>query len=182
MTLAQWIVVAVALQRLAELGYGRRNEARLRAAGAIEIGAGHYPLLVLVHAAWLLALFAAAESTEVVSWPLLAIYGGLQVGRLWVIATLGRFWTTRILTLPHTPLVARGPYRLCRHPNYVIVAAEIACLPLAFGAWRESLIFTLLNAAILGWRIRVEERALAGRRGAASGAAGKTACIGPAQG
>lgn len=170
MTAAQWIVIAVALQRLGELAYARRNEARLRALGAIEAGAGHYPLLILLHAAWLLALFAAAASTTTMSWGLLALFALLQLGRFWVIASLGPYWTTRILTLPGAPLVARGPYRLCRHPNYLIVVAEIACLPLAFGAWRESIVFTLLNAAILGWRIRVEDGLLATRRGSVPGA------------
>lgn len=170
MTVAQWIVIAVALQRLAELAYARRNEARLRALGAIEAGAGHYPLLILLHGAWLLTLFAAAASTTTMSWWPLALFALLQVGRLWVIASLGPYWTTRILTLPGAPLVSRGPYRLCRHPNYLIVVAEIACLPLAFDAWQVSVLFTLLNAAILGWRIRVEDGLLAARRAAAPGA------------
>jgi methyltransferase len=164
MTLAQWMVVAVAVQRLAELAYARRNEARLRAAGAVEAGAGHYPLIVLLHAAWLLTLFFAAPADDAISWPLLALYAALQIGRLWVIATLGRFWTTRILTLPGAPLMTAGPYRLCRHPNYVIVVAEIAVLPLAFGAWQVAVAFSLANGLLLWWRIRVENQALRSRR------------------
>lgn len=162
--LPQWIVLAVVVQRLAELAYARRNEARLRLAGAVEAGAGHYPLIVLLHVAWLLAIFVTVPADARISWPLMGLYGALQLGRVWVIAALGRFWTTRVLTLPGADLVARGPYRLCRHPNYAIVAAEIALLPLAFGAWQLALAFTLLNGAILAWRIRVEDRALAGRR------------------
>lgn len=182
MTLAQWIVAAVVLQRLAELAYARRNEARLRALGAAEVGAGHYPLLVLLHAGWLLALFVAAAAASTLSWPMLGLFGGLQLGRLWVIAALGRRWTTRVLVLPDAPLVDRGPYRLCRHPNYVIVAAEIAILPMAFGAWREALVFTLLNALLLGWRIRIEDHALARRRGASPGGKGTSPCDAAAQG
>jgi methyltransferase len=165
MTLAQWIVIAVAVQRLAELAYARRNETRLRAAGAVEAGAAHYPLIVLLHAAWLLTLFIAAPADDAISWPLLAIYAVLQFGRLWVIATLGRFWTTRILTLPGAPLMTAGPYRLCRHPNYAVVAAEIAVLPLAFGALQAAVLFSLANGLLLWWRIRVEDQALRGRRG-----------------
>jgi methyltransferase len=171
MTLAQWIVVAVAVQRLAELAYARRNEARLRAAGAVEAGAGHYPLIVLLHAAWLLTLFIAAPADDAISWPLLAVYAALQIGRLWVIATLGRFWTTRILTLPGAPLVTGGPYRLCRHPNYAVVVAEIAVLPLAFGAWQAAALFSLANGLLLWWRIRVEDQALRGRRTAGDASA-----------
>lgn len=165
-TLGQVIVLAVALQRLAELVYARRNTARLRRAGAVEVGAGHYPLIVLLHAAWLVSLLVVAGRVEAPSWPLIAIYGLLQPVRLWVIATLGRFWTTRILTLPGAPLVARGPYRLCRHPNYAVVAAEVAILPLAFGAWQLALIFSVANGLLLGWRIRVEDEALRSRRDA----------------
>jgi methyltransferase len=159
--LAQWIVVAVAVQRLIELGYARRNEVRLRAAGATESGARHYPLIVLLHAAWLAAIFAAAPADTSVAWPLLVVYAVLQLGRIWTIAKLGPYWTTRVLTLSGAPRVVSGPYRLCRHPNYLIVAAEIAVLPLAFGAWEVAAVFSLLNGGLLAWRIRIEERALA---------------------
>lgn len=170
-SLGQAIVLAVALQRLVEFVYARRNEARLRRAGAIEVGARHYPLIVLLHAAWLVTLFVAAGRVEAPSWPLIAIYGLLQPVRLWVIATLGRFWTTRILTLPGAPLVARGPYRLCRHPNYAVVVAEIAILPLAFEAWQVALVFSAANGLLLWWRIRIEDEALRSRRRADAHAA-----------
>lgn len=164
MPLAWWILALVALQRLAELVHARRNEARLRSRGAIEHGAPHYPLLVLLHAAWLLALFAATDAgSPVVPW-LLGLFVLLQVGRLWVLVSLGPWWTTRILTLPDAPLVRRGPYRFLKHPNYLIVAAEIAVLPLVFQLWPLALGFSLANALLLGWRIRVEEHAIAGRR------------------
>jgi methyltransferase len=89
-----------------------------------------------------------------------------------VVASLGPYWTTRIITLPDAPLVRRGPYRFLRHPNYVVVAAEIAVLPLVFGAWPIALVFSLLNAVMLAWRIRIEEQALASRRGVAILSAG----------
>ena len=164
MSVVQIIVLLVALQRLAELAYARRNTRRLLAAGAQEVGARHYPLLVLLLAAWLLSILVFVPETAPVSGWLLGLFLLLQAGRVWVIATLGRYWTTRIITLPEQPLIQAGPYRLCRHPNYVIVAAEIALLPLAFGAWQVALLFSLLNVALLAWRIRVEEAALAGRR------------------
>lgn len=172
MSLAQWIVVAVAVQRLAELVYARRNERRLRAQGAVEAGAGHYPLIVALHAAWLASLFAVAGEARIL-WPLIAAFGLLQLLRLWVLATLGRFWTTRVLTLPNAPLVDAGPYRLCRHPNYAIVVAEIAVLPLALGAWTLAIGFSIANLALLGWRIRVEDAALAGRAASRHGYVGR---------
>lgn len=161
MSLPQIVVLLVALQRLGELLYARRNARGLLAAGGFEVGQRQYPLIVALHAAWLLALFVLVPSDAPVSWPLLGAYGLLQIARLWVMASLGERWTTRIVVLPDRPLVARGPYRWLRHPNYLIVAAEIALLPAAFGAWDLAVIFSLLNAALLAWRIRTEDRALA---------------------
>lgn len=161
MSAVEIVVLLVALQRLLELAWARRNHQRLRVAGAREAGAGHYPLMVALHAAWLLALLLLVSDEAPLSWPLLGFFLLLQIGRVWVIASLGKWWTTRILVVPGAPLVRNGPYRWLRHPNYLIVAAEIAVLPLVFGAWRLALVFSLLNAALLAWRIRVEERALA---------------------
>ena len=98
---------------------------------------------------------------EVRRW--LGAFAGLQALRLWIIHSLGPFWTTRVITLPGAPLVRRGPYRFLRHPNYVVVVAEIAVLPLVFGAWRIAAVFSVLNLALLAWRIRIEQRALAPR-------------------
>ena len=162
--LPQAILLLVAAQRLAELVLARRNARRLLADGGIEHGAGGYPLLVLLHAAWLVALFVFVPPDAAVSWPLIAVYLLLQAARVWVIASLGRFWTTRVITLPDAPLVRRGPYRWLRHPNYLVVAGEIAVLPLAFGAWELALGFSLANAVLLAERIRIEERALGPRR------------------
>ena len=160
----QIVVLLVALQRAAELAYANRNSRRLLAAGAIEHGRRHYPLLVLLHAAWLAAVFFLVPPEAPVIWPLIAVYLLLQAARLWAVASLGRFWTTRVITLPGAPLVRRGPYRWLKHPNYLIVAAEIAVLPLAFGAWALALGFSLANAGLLAARIRVEDEALAPRR------------------
>ena len=154
----------VAVQRLLEMAYAQRNARRLLAEGGVEFGARHYPLFILLHGAWLAALFLLVPEEAPVSWPLLGLYLLLQVGRYWVIASLGRFWTTRVITLPGTALVRRGPYRWFRHPNYLILAAEVAVLPLAFGAWQIALVFSLANAALLAQRIRVENAALAERR------------------
>jgi methyltransferase len=132
--------------------------------GAVEADAGGYPLFVLLHAGWLmsLALFVPAETQP--DWLLIFLFALLQLGRIWVIVSLGRFWTTRIITLPDAPLVQTGPFRYLRHPNYLLVAAEIAVLPLAFGAVAVAATFSALNLALLARRIRIEERVLAPRR------------------
>lgn len=158
------VLALVAMQRIAELIYSVRNTRRLRAAGAIEHGAVHYPLFVLLHAAWLVAMGLFIGPQTQPNWWLLALYAALQPLRFWTILSLGPYWTTRIMTVPGAPLVRRGPYRVLRHPNYVVVCAEIAVLPLAFGAIEIAIVFSILNASLLSWRIRVEERALLSRR------------------
>lgn len=159
------IVGFVVLMRLAELWLARRNAMALRARGGVEVGARHYPLLIVLHAAWLAALILFVSRDAPVDFVLLAVFALLTMGRVWVLVSLGRYWTTRVITIPGEPLVHRGPYRFLRHPNYLVVAGEIAMLPLVFGAWEIALIFTALNLPLLAWRIRVEDRALAGRRG-----------------
>jgi methyltransferase len=159
LTLGIIILALVTLQRLGELWLSNRNTRRLLANGAREVARSHYPLIVAVHALWLAALwwFALGRPVEAF-W--LTLFVLLQLGRVWVIATLGPRWTTRIIVLPDAPLVRSGPYRFLNHPNYVVVAGEIAVLPLAFGLWQVALIFTVLNAAVLAIRIRQENRAL----------------------
>jgi methyltransferase len=159
------ILSLVLAERLLELALARRNTRRLLGEGGIEHGAGHYPLFVLLHGAWLLSMFLLARRGAPVLWPFAALYGLLLLARVWVMASLGRYWTTRVISLPGRPLVRRGPYRFLSHPNYLVVTAEIAVLPLAFGLWRVALVFSLLNALLLRERLRVENAALVPRRG-----------------
>lgn len=159
-----WTIWALLVaQRLGELVLARRNTARLLAEGAVEHGARHYPLFVVLHASWLAALILLVpDGTEVgAAW--LAVFIALQAGRLWVIASLGRYWTTRVIVVPGAAMVRRGPYRFLRHPNYLVVVGEIALVPLMAGLPEVAIAFSLLNLALLAWRIRVEERANATR-------------------
>jgi methyltransferase len=159
------VIGLVAAERLAELVHAARNTRALRARGGVELGARHYPLIAALHASWLVAVFAFAPKDMPPAWPWIAVYLVLQAARIWVLLTLGRYWTTRIITLPGAPLVTRGPYRFLRHPNYAVVTGEIAVLPLAFHEPLVALIFTALNLALLAWRVRVENQALAVRQG-----------------
>lgn len=155
-----WLVAFLVAQRLAELALATRNTLRLRDAGGVEFGAAHYPLMVALHACWLLGLWVYGHDRSIA--PLgLAAFVVLQVGRVWVIASLGARWTTRVIVVPGSVSVARGPYRWLRHPNYLIVALEIAAVPLALGLPLSALVFSLLNAVLLAYRIRIENRALA---------------------
>jgi methyltransferase len=159
-TLAALILALVTVQRLGELILSRYNTAKLLARGAIEIAPGHYPLIVATHAAWLIALWAWGRDQDV-NFVALSVFILLQVFRLWVLVTLGPRWTTRIIVLPDAPMVTSGPYRYLSHPNYAIVVAEIAVLPLALHLYLLALVFTVLNALVLSIRIRAETRALA---------------------
>ena len=159
MSFASIILVLVTLQRLGELVIARANTRKLLGRGAIEVGANHYPLVVLVHAAWLIALWIWGRDQDV-NLVALAAFAVLQGLRLWVLATLGSRWTTRIIVLPGEPLVTSGPYKYLSHPNYAVVAGEIALLPLALHLPLLALVFTVLNAAVLVIRIRAEARGI----------------------
>ena len=160
---AVFLLACVTAERLGELWLARRNTSALIAAGAVEHAPGHYPLIVLLHTAWLVGLWALAWSSPINTlW--LVVFLLLQVLRVWVLATLGPRWTTRIIVQPGAPLVARGPYKWLSHPNYVVVIGEIAVLPLALGLPWYALAFSLANAAVLTIRIRAENAALVGSR------------------
>ncbi|HEX4157167.1 MAG TPA: isoprenylcysteine carboxylmethyltransferase family protein [Rhizomicrobium sp.] len=164
MSPAVLIIAAVALERVAEMIYAARNTRALLARGAVETGRNHYPLIVLLHATWLVCLVLFLPNPPSVHWLWLAVFLVLQVLRGWVFASLGPYWTTRILTLPGAPLVRGGPYRFMRHPNYVVVMGEIASLPLVFGELGVAIVFSILNAGLLAWRIGAEDKALLARR------------------
>lgn len=161
---ATWAAIAilgfVTLQRLVELRLANSNTRKLLAAGAREHSPGHYPLIVALHASWLAVLWWWAPGRPI-DVPLLTVFVLLQLGRIWVIRTLGERWTTRIIVTPDAPLVRAGPFRFVDHPNYLIVAGEIAVLPLVFGLWQVALTFSVLNLVVLAVRIRAENRALA---------------------
>lgn len=159
MTAALIILTLVTLQRLSELIIAKSNTAGLLAKGAVEHGASHYPVMVLLHASWLAGLWWFGWNAEVI-WPFMLGYIALQVFRIWILATLGKRWTTRILTVPNETLVARGPYRFMRHPNYALVLLEVPLLPLALGLPWFALLYGVLNIAMLVWRIKIEDQAL----------------------
>jgi len=163
------VLALVTLQRLAELALARRNTRLLLAQGGVEVAPGHYPAIVALHAAWLAGLWLLAPSRPP-DIALLAVFGLMQIGRGWVLASLGARWTTRIIVVPGAHLVRSGPYRFFRHPNYLIVAGEILVLPLAFGLPLFAVLFSGLNALVLWVRLQAEDAALrwARRQGLAS--------------
>jgi methyltransferase len=159
MTAAAVLLSLVTVGRLGELWLARRNTAALMARGAVEIAPGHYPLIVALHTAWLVALWVYGAGQPVGPvW--LAAFLGLQVARVWVLSTLGARWTTRIIVIPGERLVAKGPYRFVNHPNYLVVIGEIAVLPLCLGLPWLALLFSLLNAVVLMVRIQAENAGL----------------------
>jgi methyltransferase len=163
MTPAIFLLAFVTTERLGELWLARCNTAALLAKGAHEVAPGHYPLIVLLHAAWLAGLwgFGAARALDP-GW--LVVFLVLQGLRAWVLATLGRRWTTRIIVLPGAPLVRTGPYRFLTHPNYAVVVGEIAVLPLCLGLPWYALAFSVANFVILAIRIRAENGSMASMR------------------
>lgn len=168
MPASTWLAIVLStlvLQRVLELRLAKRNEAWARSRGAVEHGAGHYPLFFLLHGGWLLGWVGEALArgpSLSPGWPLaLAAFALAQVIRYWAIRSLGPRWNTRILVLPGTPRSRRGPYGLIPHPNYLAVCIELAAAPLVFGAWITAAVATVLNAALLlGVRIPAENAAL----------------------
>jgi methyltransferase len=158
-------------QRGIEELYSTRNTKRLLAAGGTEMSADYYRLIVVAHMAWLAAVFFLLPSDAPLLIVPLFLYLALQVARYWVIASLGRYWTHRIVTLPGAPLVETGPYRYCAHPNYAITITEIGLLPMIFGGWLLGIVLAALYAPILWHKIKLEDRALAPRKALAQSSA-----------
>ncbi|WGI21734.1 isoprenylcysteine carboxylmethyltransferase family protein [Amylibacter sp. IMCC11727] len=153
----------IIVQRLSELAISKANTKRLIERGAYEVGANHYPAMVAMHSAWIacLVLFGIGQSVSPF-WLILFVV--LQAFRIWILASLGSRWTTRIIILEE-PLVTRGPFKFIRHPNYALVVAEIIVAPMVLGLWWVAVLFTILNAAMLYVRIGAEEKALSPLRG-----------------
>ena len=160
----QIVALLILLQRGAEELYSARNTGRLIAEGGREAGREYYPVVAITHLAWIAAIFLLIPSTAAVIWPLAALYLLLQVARYWIIATLGRYWTHRIITLEGAPVVRGGPYRYLRHPNYVVTIAETFLLPLVFADAAVAVIFGCVWSAVLYYKIILEDAALAERR------------------
>lgn len=158
------LIAAVAAERIAELVVSQRNLRWSRERGGVEFGAGHYPVMVVLHTALLVACLVEAAHRPflpALGWPMLGVVLAAQALRWWCIATLGRQWNTRVVVVPGAGRVTGGPYRYLRHPNYVAVAAEGIALPLVHTAWLTAIVFTALNVALLHTRIGCENDALA---------------------
>ena len=157
-------VAALAVQRLGELAWSKRNERRLRERGAVEVGRSHYPAMVALHVGWLASTLVEARRPSavppVVRGAALGAFVVVQPLRYWAIASLGDRWSTRVLVPPGEAPLTTGPYRYLDHPNYVAVVIELAAMPLALGAWRTAAWATIANAAVLRRRLTVERDAL----------------------
>ena len=163
------IVIAIVIaQRLGELVIAKRNEVWLRANGAIEHGKSHYKLIVLLHTLWFVSMLVeywynnglVEIELTTFNYVLLGVFAVLQLLRVWVLASLGKYWNTKILVIPNARLVAKGPYKFIKHPNYVVVILELLVLPLAFNLTITAALFSVLNAAVLYVRIKEENKAL----------------------
>jgi len=161
----QIAALLILAQRGAEEVHSARNTRALLARGAREEGAAYYPVVAAAHLGWIASLFSLVPPDTHVYWPLVGLYLLLQVVRYWVIATLGPYWTHRIITLDEAPVVSSGAYSIVRHPNYAITVAETLLLPLAFSAFAVAVIMTAIWVAVLSYKIRLEDAALARRRG-----------------
>jgi methyltransferase len=161
--LPQIIALLILIQRGVEEIHSARNTRALLARGAQEEGAGYYPVVAVTHLGWIASLFFLIPPDAHTFWPLIGLYVLLQAVRYWVIATLGPYWTHRIITLDEAPIVSSGAYRFVKHPNYAVTIAETLMLPLAFSAFAVALIMTAIWVAVLSYKIQLEDAALAKR-------------------
>lgn len=161
---AQIFALVLLAQRGLEELHSQRNTKRLLEQGAVEAGASFYPVVATTHLGWIAGLFLLVPVATPLSVPLFVLFGLLQVARYWIIASLGRFWTHRIITLKAAPIVRAGPYRFLRHPNYLVTFLETILVPAIFGAWAVALIFGAIWGVVLVYKIRLEDEALELRR------------------
>ncbi|NVN49445.1 isoprenylcysteine carboxyl methyltransferase family protein [Mycolicibacterium hippocampi] len=157
------LIAAVGVERIAELVVSQRNLKWSRAHGGVEFGAGHYPVMVLLHTGLLVGCLVEAAHREFIptlGWSMFAVVIAAQGLRWWCITTLGRQWNTRVMVVPDAGRITGGPYRFLSHPNYVAVVLEGVALPLVHSAWITATVFTVLNAVLLWVRISVEDEAL----------------------
>ena len=159
------LLLAVAVERLAELRLSLRHARWAVDRGGVETGQGHYPWMVLLHTGLLVGCLVEVVVADRpflpgLGWPMLALVLLAQGLRWWCIGTLGERWNTRVIVVPGLPLVQRGPYSVLRHPNYVAVVVEGFALPLVHTAWVTAVVFSVLNGWLLTVRIRCEQRAL----------------------
>ena len=162
----QIAVLVVLIQRGLEEAHSARNTRRLLVEGAYESARDYYPVVAVAHLAWLASIFLIVSPNAGIVWPAAILYLLLQPVRYWIILTLGRFWTHRIITLDGAPIVLRGPYRFIRHPNYAVTIAETFLLPLAFGAWGLALVMTAIWVAVIRYKMMLEDQANEERRAA----------------
>ncbi len=162
-TLVTWILIYIVVQRLGELVYANSNTSRLLSEGGQEHGADHYHYFIFLHSAWIAIIALLVDPQHIVHPALLALFVATQLLRIWTLASIGRWWTTRIISAPHFDRVRRGPYRYISHPNYLVVILEIAIVPLMLGLSWVALVFSILNAILLRHRIGVETAVLAER-------------------
>ncbi|PXV65516.1 methyltransferase [Dysgonomonas alginatilytica] len=162
-----FFILFLILLRIGELFLSRKNEQWLLQHGAIEYGQKHYPFIVGLHVLFIISLIVeysiidySIAATMRYSIRLLILFFVLMALKAWVILSLGKFWNTKIYRVNRFPLIRRGPYRYVKHPNYIIVIAEIAIIPLIFHLYYTAVIFTLLNGLMLAWRIKEENKAL----------------------
>jgi methyltransferase len=158
-------ILVIGVERLIELVVARRNAAWSIAHGGKEFGRGHYPMMVGMHALLLVSCLAEVSLLHRpfipwLGWPMAAVVVLSTVVRWWCVSVLGRHWNPRLIVIPGAPLVRSGPYRWLHHPNYAVVVAEVAALPLVHSAWLTALVFSIANALVLSVRIRAENAVL----------------------
>jgi len=157
-----FFIAFIILLRIGELLLSRRNEKWLLQNNAIEYGKKHYPVIVTLHVLFITSLIVEyfMQPTASYIFFFLVFYFLLIALKIWIVLSLGKFWNTKIYHIQNIPLIKKGPYKIFKHPNYVIVIAEIIVIPLVYHLYYTAIAFSLLNAVVLFVRIKEENKAL----------------------
>jgi methyltransferase len=154
----------VFIPMLLEARRATSNESAQRKRGGIEAPHDVYGIMRVAYPAAFLAMLVehAVRGPASPKWLLagLALFAAAKGLKWWAILTLGHFWTFRVIIVPAASLVASGPYRFVRHPNYIGVIGELIGIALATGAWVTGPLAVLGFGLLILKRIEVEERAL----------------------
>lgn len=153
------------IQRGAELYIARKNERTLKQMGAIEVGEKHYYLFIVLHSAFFISLFIETfyKQTQFTPHFVILLWGlfvASQCFRIWCIQSLGMYWNTKIIVLPRSKRIKKGPYMLMDHPNYTVVFIELCVIPLLVQAYATAIVFPILHLLVLCIRIPAENKAL----------------------
>src|SRR5450432_528927 len=159
------LLVVVGALRLVELRISRAHQRLLVARGAAKVSEPRFRWMVVLHTAVLVGaalevIFLKRPFIPGLAASMFVIFLAANAVRWWVILTLGEHWNVQVMDSTELGVVATGPFRFVRHPNYAAVFIEMIALPLIHTAWITALAGAVAHMVVLKQRLATEERVL----------------------